>query len=149
MQGILEGMGETKKTFIWSSISMWLFRVVLCFVITRIITGKLEIAWLCMMADNIFRAVSLNIIFLERNLMKKYIVGVDLDGTLLTSNKEITDRTLWVIEKAVSKGNVIVPVTGRPISDIPKSILECKEIEYAITSNGAVTYNLKENRIYR
>ena len=79
--------------------------------------------------------------------MKKYIIGVDLDGTLLTSNKEITDRTLWVIEQAVRKGNVIVPVTGRPISGIPKSILECKEIEYAITSNGAVTYNLKENRI--
>lgn len=66
MQGILEGMGETKKTFIWSSISMWLFRVVLCFVITRIITGKLEIAWLCMMADNIFRAVSLNIVFFRK-----------------------------------------------------------------------------------
>ena len=79
--------------------------------------------------------------------MKKYIIGVDLDGTLLMSNKEITDRTLWVIEQAVRKGNVIVPVTGRPISGIPKSILECKEIEYAITSNGAVTYNLKENRI--
>ena len=71
--------------------------------------------------------------------MKKYIIGVDLDGTLLMSNKEITDRTLWVIEQAVRKGNVIVPVTGRPISGIPKSILECKEIEYAITSNGAVT----------
>ena len=71
MQGILEGMGETKKTFIWSSISMWLFRVVLCFVITRIITGKLEIAWLCMMADNIFRAVSLNIVFftVKHNLL--------------------------------------------------------------------------------
>ena len=71
--------------------------------------------------------------------MKKYIIGVDLDGTLLTSNKEITDRTLRVIGQAVKKGNMIVPVTGRPISGIPKSILERKEIEYAITSNGAVT----------
>ena len=79
--------------------------------------------------------------------MKKYIIGVDLDGTLLTSDKEITDRTLRVIGQAVKKGNMIVPVTGRPISGIPKSILERKEIEYAITSNGAVTYNLKENRI--
>lgn len=79
--------------------------------------------------------------------MKKYIIGVDLDGTLLTSDKEITDKTLWVIEQAARKGNVIVPVTGRPISGIPKSILEHKEIKYVITSNGAVTYNLKENRI--
>lgn len=66
MQGILEGMGETKKTFIWSSISMWLFRVVLCFLITKIIIGKLEIAWLCMMADNVFRAVSLSIVFFRK-----------------------------------------------------------------------------------
>lgn len=66
MQGILEGMGETRKTFVWSSISMWLFRVVLCFLITRIITGKLEIAWLCMMADNVFRAISLSIVLFRR-----------------------------------------------------------------------------------
>lgn len=55
--------------------------------------------------------------------MKKYIIGVDLDGTLLTSNKEVTDRTLRIIEQAVKKGNVIVSVTGRPISGTPKSIL--------------------------
>lgn len=36
--------------------------------------------------------------------MKKYIIGVDLDGTLLTSDKEITDRTLRVIGQAVKKG---------------------------------------------
>lgn len=66
MQGILEGMGETGKTFIWSSVSMWLFRVVLCFLMTRIISGKLEMAWLCMMADNVFRAVSLSIVFFRR-----------------------------------------------------------------------------------
>ena len=35
--------------------------------------------------------------------MKKYIIGVDLDGTLLTSDKKITDRTLRVIEQVVSK----------------------------------------------
>lgn len=79
--------------------------------------------------------------------MKKYMIGVDLDGTLFTSNKEITDRTYKVIQQTVRKGNVIVPVTGRPISGIPQSILTCKEMEYVITSNGAVTYSLKEDRI--
>lgn len=46
MQGVLEGMGETKKIFLWSSISMWLFRVLLCFGVTRVIIGKLEVAWM-------------------------------------------------------------------------------------------------------
>jgi putative MATE family efflux protein len=66
MQGILEGMGQTKKTFVWSSVSMWLFRVVICFCITHFFTAKLEYAWLCMMGDNIFRAVSLSLVFIRR-----------------------------------------------------------------------------------
>jgi Na+-driven multidrug efflux pump len=66
MQGILEGMGYTKKTFVWSSVSMWLFRVVICFAVTRFFVEKLEYAWLCMMGDNIFRAVSLSLVFARR-----------------------------------------------------------------------------------
>lgn len=70
-----------------------------------------------------------------------------MDGTLLTSEKQVTDRTFETIQNAVKKGSVIVPVTGRPLSGIPQSILNCKEIEYIITSNGAVTYDLREGRI--
>lgn len=81
------------------------------------------------------------------NTMKRYFIGVDLDGTLLTSEKQVTDRTFETIQNAVKKGSVIVPVTGRPLSGIPQSILNCKEIEYIITSNGAVTYDLREGRI--
>ena len=79
--------------------------------------------------------------------MDRYLIGVDIDGTLLTSEKELTYRTRKAIEEAARKGNVIVPVTGRPLSGIPESILECKEIEYIITSNGAVIYDLKKDRI--
>lgn len=81
------------------------------------------------------------------NIMKRYIIGVDLDGTLLTSDKQVTDRTFETIQDTVKKGNVIVPVTGRPLSGIPQPIRNCKEIEYMITSNGAVTYDLREGRI--
>jgi putative MATE family efflux protein len=66
MQGILEGMGYTKKTFVWSSVSMWLFRVVICFAVTRLFAARLEYAWLCMMGDNIFRALSLSLVFVRR-----------------------------------------------------------------------------------
>ena len=70
-----------------------------------------------------------------------------MDGTLLTIDKKITDRTFAVKKQTVKKGNIIVPVTGRPVSGIPREIQECKEIEYIITSNGAVTYSQKENKI--
>jgi Na+-driven multidrug efflux pump len=66
IQGILEGMGYTKKTFVWSSVSMWLFRVVICFAVTRLFAPRLEYAWLCMMGDNVFRALSLSLVFIRR-----------------------------------------------------------------------------------
>lgn len=75
MQGVLEGMGETKKIFLWSSISMWLFRVLLCFGVTRVIIGKLEVAWMCMMGDNIFRAISLSVVFYLTNRKFKYTIN--------------------------------------------------------------------------
>lgn len=66
-QGMLEGMGETKKIFIWSSVSMWVFRVLLCYFVTMVFVGKLEAAWVCMMADNIFRAFTLMIVFIRKS----------------------------------------------------------------------------------
>jgi putative MATE family efflux protein len=66
IQGVLEGMGYTKKTFVWSSVSMWLFRVVICFAVTRLFAARLEYAWLCMMGDNVFRALSLSLVFVRR-----------------------------------------------------------------------------------
>jgi hypothetical protein len=49
-----------------SSVSMWLFRVVICFAVTRLFAPRLEYAWLCMMGDNIFRAFSVSLVFIRR-----------------------------------------------------------------------------------
>lgn len=63
MQGILEGMGETKKVLFMSTASMWSFRVFFCyFVLVRLGYG-LEAAWLCMAGDNICRALLLTYVF--------------------------------------------------------------------------------------
>lgn len=77
------------------------------------------------------------------------LIGLDLDGTVLTSDKKITDHTKNVLIKAISQGIVIVPVTGRPLSGIPEEFLSIPGIRYAITANGATTYDLQERRILR
>ena len=67
------------------------------------------------------------------------MIGLDLDGTLLTGQKELTAGNRAALEKAAENGVYIVPVTGRPLFGIPMQVMELDFIRYAITSNGAVT----------
>lgn len=71
------------------------------------------------------------------------MIGLDLDGTLLTRQKELTAGNRAALEKAAGIGIHIVPVTGRPLSGIPSQVLELDFIRFAITSNGAVTTDRK------
>ena len=42
------------------------------------------------------------------------IIAIDIDGTLLNSKKELTDRTKSVIKEAQEQGVIVVLATGRP-----------------------------------
>ena len=64
------------------------------------------------------------------------MVGLDLDGTLLNEKKEVTPYTRAVLEKAIAQGIHIVISTGRPITGVPKELLELPGTRYVITSNG-------------
>lgn len=65
------------------------------------------------------------------------MVGFDLDGTLLTTEKKLTEYTKKVLKRAVNEGIVVLPVTGRPLAGVPKEISGFEGITYMITSNGA------------
>lgn len=65
------------------------------------------------------------------------LVGFDLDGTLLNSEKILTERTKNALTAAVEQGIVIVPVTGRTLSGVPKELMEFPGVRYVITANGA------------
>ena len=65
------------------------------------------------------------------------MVGFDLDGTLLTTDKRLTEYTNEILKKAIGKGIIVLPVTGRPLGGVPKEISEFEGIRYMITSNGA------------
>lgn len=68
--------------------------------------------------------------------IKTRLIGLDLDGTLLTSQKELTKHTKEVLKAAMCQGIVVMPVTGRPISGVPKELLQLGGIQYAVTANG-------------
>ena len=52
--------------------------------------------------------------------IKCRIIGFDLDGTLLNSEKHISEHTREVLTRAVEQGIWILPVTGRPLADCQK-----------------------------
>jgi len=71
------------------------------------------------------------------------LLGLDLDGTLLNNKKQINCLDEDRVKRAMQKGVIVVPVTGRPQKGIPDYITELFYNSYIITSNGAVTTDVK------
>lgn len=69
------------------------------------------------------------------------IIALDLDGTLLNSQKILTERNRLALEKASKKGIHIVPTTGRFFDGMPEAVKRLPFIRYAITINGAEVYD--------
>ena len=69
------------------------------------------------------------------------IIALDLDGTLLDSQKRLSDGNRAALEEAAAKGVLIVPTTGRFFGMMPQSIRDLPFVRYAITINGAQVYD--------
>ena len=77
------------------------------------------------------------------------IIALDLDGTLLTHDKKLTDRTRRALTAASKQGNWIVPATGRALKAIPEEILSLPFLRYVISINGAsVSDEQTRERLY-
>ena len=74
------------------------------------------------------------------------LIAFDLDGTLLTTEKELTDENLAALERAAEAGIVLVPATGRFFGVIPENVRSLPWFRYYITINGASVYNAREGR---
>ena len=78
------------------------------------------------------------------------IIALDLDGTLLNSNKELTSRTSAALSRAAEAGVYIVPTTGRFYGGMPEEIRQLPFIKYAVTINGAQVADVRSGKvIYR
>lgn len=70
------------------------------------------------------------------------MVAIDIDGTLINDQREITPRTVAVIKKASAKGVKIVLCTGRPMTGVRAYLdqlgLNNRDDEYVVSFNGAL-----------
>lgn len=52
------------------------------------------------------------------------MIGLDLDGTLLNTKKELTEYTKEILTRAIESGVTILTATGRPYTGIPEELRE-------------------------
>ena len=75
------------------------------------------------------------------------MIGLDLDGTLLNTKKELTDHTRRALTEAIDAGILVLMATGRPFTGIPEELRTFPGIHYALTSNGARVLDTDHNKI--
>ena len=69
------------------------------------------------------------------------IISLDLDGTLLDSQKRLSEENRAALEEAAAKGVHIVPTTGRFFGMMPQAVRDLPFVRYAITINGAQVFD--------
>lgn len=74
------------------------------------------------------------------------IIALDMDDTLLNSEKHLSSHNKEALQKASELGIQIVPATGRLYNAIPDEVRELDFINYAIVVNGASIYDVKKQQ---
>lgn len=82
--------------------------------------------------------------------MKYKMLAFDIDGTLVNSDKKITEATKTAILKAAQQGSIIVIASGRPIQGLWKYAREL-ELEkykgYLLAFNGGRVVSVADQRV--
>ena len=79
--------------------------------------------------------------------MKKKLIFLDLDGTLLTTDKRLTERNRAALAKAAEAGIMIIPATGRIYAGVPEEIKALPYIRYLLLANGATVYDRETDSV--
>ena len=72
--------------------------------------------------------------------MKKKIIALDLDGTLLNSESQLSDYTIRVIQAVQEVGHTVLIATGRPYRMADRYYHQLKLKTPMINFNGSLTH---------
>lgn len=75
------------------------------------------------------------------------LVAIDLDGTMLNSKSQITERTKNALKAALEKSVEVIIASGRNINSIKSVINDIKVSKYCVSGNGAAIYDLTTNEL--
>ena len=71
------------------------------------------------------------------------LLALDLDGTLLTSEKTVTDHTVDILNQVVSRGIPVVLSTGRLVQECSRVLSRLPMVRYGVFCTGALVMNLQ------
>lgn len=81
------------------------------------------------------------------------LIAIDIDGTLVNSEKKITAKVKQTIKKAQEAGKKIVICTGRPLSGAQQYLdelgLNHQDNQYVVSFNGAVVESTSGNILFK
>jgi len=75
------------------------------------------------------------------------LIAVDLDGTLLHTNKHLSSENIAALQTAMTAGIEVVVATGRPQQGLDELLAALPGIRYYITSNGARCFDRFQNKL--
>lgn len=87
-------------------------------------------------------------VLMNTNVYKEPVklIALDLDRTTLKSDGHISKANRQAVEYAISKGIHVCIASGRAFDTLPSEVVTIPGIEYAITSNGAAVYKIKDKK---
>ena len=72
-------------------------------------------------------------------------IFIDIDGTLLTDSKKVSDYTLKILSNLKSNGIFLILASGRNLKNVQKISEDCGASPIIIADNGASIYDYKKN----
>ncbi len=75
------------------------------------------------------------------------LVAIDLDGTLLDSYGQISDKNKIAIKNAINKGAEVVLTSGRGSTSVKNLALDIGANNYIICGNGAMIYDMQKEEL--
>lgn len=74
------------------------------------------------------------------------LIAVDMDGTLLRSDKTLDPETIRDVEAASRQGIQVVYSTGRAVPELEAYVRQIPCMRYAVALSGALVYDFQERR---
>lgn len=79
--------------------------------------------------------------------MKYKLLALDMDGTLLNSEKKISEKTARAIKELSARGIYVTLSTGRGFAELADYKTELEIINYGVLLSGGLVYDFAKNKI--